>query len=125
MGRKTQKTRQAQNPDDVSSDYYIEMIGFRCDLQRLLEEHGYTNVQVTTEAGEPDCYRLNMRRENNALDAVGVRRQLGQIVSELPATDKFQITWRILQSLVIVQDAEVVAAIRVKHVLPPSVSPRL
>jgi hypothetical protein len=114
MARKTRKTQPATDPDDVPPDYYIEMIGFSCDLQRLLEEKGYTNVQVKTEAGEPDCYSVNIRRTNNALDAVGVRQQLGQIVADIPATPKFHITWRVLQSVAIVQGDQVTAAIRVK-----------
>jgi hypothetical protein len=110
---------QAQDPDDVPPEYYLEMIEFPYSLKESLKEHGYTDVQMTAEAGEPDCYRLNMRRENNALDAVGVRQQLGQIVSEIPATREFRIMWRVLQSqsVAIVQGAEIAAAIRVKHFL--------
>ena len=108
---------QAQDPDDVPPEYYIEMIGFEQELGAALEAQGYTNVQVTDEAGEPRCYRLNMRHENGALDAVGVRQQLDQIVSEIPATRVFRIMWRVLQSVAVVQGAEVVATIRVEHFL--------
>jgi len=117
MTRKTRKTQQATDPDDVPPEYYIEMVGFSFDLQRLLEERGYSNVKVIAEPGEPDCYRVNMRCENNALDALGVRQQISQIVTEIPATPKFHTTWRVLQSVAIVQGAQVAAAIRVKSVL--------
>ncbi len=108
--------------DDVDADYYIEMLDFRRDLQRSLEQLGYSNLQVTPEPEEPDCYSLNMRSENNALEAVIVRQQLSQIVSAIPATHQFHITWRVLQSVAVVQGAQVAAAIRVKAVLgkPPS-----
>ena len=105
------------NPDDVHPQYYIEMVGFYGNLRHSLEEHGYTNIQVNTEAGQPDCHTINMCCGNNALDGPAVRQQLGQIISEIPATPRYHITWRVVQSVAVVQGTQVAAAIRVKSVL--------